>query len=133
VSSSIRASNSSEEDTTADTDGCEDEKSLSRAHALEHGGKVVELARKHGFGEFEFERTDNIIHEDKKIPASVLDAGYTAIWTGYFLSYLLAVSLNFLIKRLWTHDYSCELNRMLKHPIEYDLFVHTPCLFGGMP
>jgi len=84
VSSSIRASNSSEEDTTADTDGCEDKKSLSLAHAREHGGKVVELARKQGFGEFEFKRTDNRIYEDVKIPAPDLDGGFTAIWTGRF-------------------------------------------------
>jgi hypothetical protein len=57
VSSSIRASNSSEEDTAADTDGCEDEKLLSRAHAREHGVKVVGLARKYVFGEFESKRT----------------------------------------------------------------------------
>jgi hypothetical protein len=56
-----------EEDTAADTDGCEDEESLSRAHVREHGGKVVELARKHGFGEFDSDRAENRIYEDEQI------------------------------------------------------------------
>lgn len=49
-----------------DTDN-EDEQTLSRAHVREHGSKVVELARRHGFGEFDSDRADNRIYEDEQI------------------------------------------------------------------
>ena len=49
-----------------DTDE-EDEQTLSRAHVREHGSKVVELARRHGFGEFDSDEADNRIYEDEQI------------------------------------------------------------------
>lgn len=55
-----------DEDDAAD-DEDEDESPVSRAHVREHGSKVVELARRHGFGEFDSNRADNRIYEDEQI------------------------------------------------------------------
>ena len=48
-------------------DDDEDEPTLSRAHVREHGTNVVELARRHGFGEFTSNRAENRIYEDEQI------------------------------------------------------------------
>ena len=48
-------------------DDDEDESTVSRAHVREHGGKVVELARRHGFGAFDSNRAENRIYEDEQI------------------------------------------------------------------
>lgn len=45
----------------------EDEQAVSRAHVREHGSKVVELARRHGFSEFDSGRAENRIYEDEQI------------------------------------------------------------------
>lgn len=53
-----------DEDDTADD---EDVDTVSRAHVREHGSKVVELARRHAFGEFDSNRADNRVYEDEQI------------------------------------------------------------------
>jgi hypothetical protein len=53
-----------------DEDGSNDEEddpTVSRAHVREHGSKVVELARRHGFAEFDSDRADNRLYEDEQI------------------------------------------------------------------
>ncbi|SEP14391.1 Transposase DDE domain-containing protein [Halogranum amylolyticum] len=50
-----------------DVEDDETEQTLSRAHVREEGSKVVELARRHGFGEFDSGRADNRIYEDEQI------------------------------------------------------------------
>ena len=40
---------------------------VSRAHVCEHGSKVVELARRHGFGEFASHRAENMVYENEQI------------------------------------------------------------------
>jgi len=50
-----------------DTDDEETAFTVSRAHVREHGTKVVELARRHGFGEFDSHRADNRVYEDEQI------------------------------------------------------------------
>jgi hypothetical protein len=49
------------------SDDEEDESTVSRAHVREHGSKVVELARRHGFAEFDSDRADNRLYEDEQI------------------------------------------------------------------
>ena len=53
-----------DEDDTAED---EDVDTVSRAHVREHGSKVVELARRHAFGEFDSNRADNRVYEDEQI------------------------------------------------------------------
>jgi hypothetical protein len=48
----------------ADDDG---ESTVSRTDVREHGSKVVELVRRHGFGEFDSERAENRVYEDEQI------------------------------------------------------------------
>jgi len=48
-----------------DEDG--DEPAVTRDHVREHGSKIVELARRHAFGEFDSERADNRVYEDEQI------------------------------------------------------------------
>ncbi|WP_235019742.1 hypothetical protein [Natrialba sp. INN-245] len=50
-----------------DADDGESDSSVSRAHVREHGSKVVELARRHGFAEFDSDRADNRVYEDEQI------------------------------------------------------------------
>ena len=50
---------------------------VSRAHVREHGSKVVELARRHGFGEFASHRAENRVYEDEQIPDLFSDACLT--------------------------------------------------------
>jgi hypothetical protein len=45
----------------------EDDQGVSRAQVREHGSKVVELARRHGFAEFDSDRADNRVYEDEQI------------------------------------------------------------------
>jgi len=45
----------------------EDDHGVSRAQVREHGSKVVELARRHGFAEFDSDRADNRVYEDDQI------------------------------------------------------------------
>lgn len=45
-------------------DDTEDKPTVPRAHVCEHGSNVVELARKHGFGEFDSNRAENRVYED---------------------------------------------------------------------
>jgi len=49
------------------SDDEEDDSTVSRAHVREHGSKVVELARRHGFAEFDSDRADNRIYDDEQI------------------------------------------------------------------
>jgi hypothetical protein len=49
------------------SDDEEDDSTVSRAHVREHGSKVVELARRHGFAEFDSDRADNRLYEDEQI------------------------------------------------------------------
>ncbi len=49
------------------TDEDESGAEVSRAHVREHGGKVVELARRHGFTEFDSDRAENRVYEDEQI------------------------------------------------------------------
>jgi len=44
-----------------------DEPTATREHVREHGRKVVELARRHAFGEFDSHRSDNTVYEDEQI------------------------------------------------------------------
>jgi hypothetical protein len=64
-----------------DQDDTEDDKetdsTVSRAHVREHGSKVVELARRHGFGEFDSNRADNRVYEDEQILDLFSDACLT--------------------------------------------------------
>lgn len=53
-----------DEDDAADDD---DDSGVSRAQVREHGSKVVELARRHGFAEFDSDRADNRVYEDEQI------------------------------------------------------------------
>jgi len=50
---------------------------VSRAHVREHGSKVVELARRHGFGEFDSHRAENRVYEDEQILDLFSDACLT--------------------------------------------------------
>lgn len=50
-----------------DDDDGENDSSVSRAHVREHGSKVVELARRHGFAEFDSDRAVNRVYEDEQI------------------------------------------------------------------
>jgi len=50
-----------------DTHGDENEPTATRKHVREHGSKVVELARRHAFGEFDSHRADNTVYEDEQI------------------------------------------------------------------
>jgi len=50
---------------------------VSRAHVREHGSKVVELARRHGFGEFDSHRAKNRVYEDEQILDLFSDACLT--------------------------------------------------------
>jgi hypothetical protein len=50
---------------------------ISRAHVREHGSKVVELARRHGFGEFDSHRAANRVYEDEQILDLFSDACLT--------------------------------------------------------
>jgi hypothetical protein len=50
-----------------DTDEDEDESTATREHVREHGSKVVELARRHAFGEFDSHRAENTVYEDEQI------------------------------------------------------------------
>ena len=53
-----------------DSDDTDDEKTDStafRAHVRERGRKLVELARRHAFGEFDSHRADNTVYEDEQI------------------------------------------------------------------
>jgi hypothetical protein len=45
----------------------EDDQGVSRAQVREHGSKVVELARRHGFAKFDSDRADNRVYEDEQI------------------------------------------------------------------
>ena len=60
-----------------DVDDDEDEQPLSRAHVRKQGSKVVELARRHGFGEFGPNRTANRVYEDEQILDLFSDACLT--------------------------------------------------------
>lgn len=44
-----------------------DEPTVTREHVRKHGSKVVELARRHAFGEFDSERAENRVYEDEQI------------------------------------------------------------------
>ncbi|GGL73024.1 transposase [Halocalculus aciditolerans] len=48
-----------------DEDG--DEPTVTREHVRKHGSKVVELARRHAFGEFDSHRAENTVYEDEQI------------------------------------------------------------------
>jgi hypothetical protein len=50
-----------------DADDDEDDSGVSRAQVREHGSKVVELARRHGFAEFDSDRADNRVYKDEQI------------------------------------------------------------------
>ncbi len=54
---------SEETETTND----EDEPEATRDQIREKGTKIVELARKHGFGEFDSDRAENRVYEDEQI------------------------------------------------------------------
>ncbi|ELY62500.1 transposase [Natronococcus jeotgali] len=54
-----------EDEEEADDD--ETDSAVSRAHVREHGSKVVELARRHGFAEFDSDRAENRVYEDEQI------------------------------------------------------------------
>jgi len=64
-----------------DQDPLEDDEqtdsTVSRAHVREHGSKVVELARRHGFGEFDSHRAENRVYEDEQILDLFSDACLT--------------------------------------------------------
>ncbi|ELZ88514.1 hypothetical protein C453_01580 [Haloferax elongans ATCC BAA-1513] len=61
-----------------DTEDDEDtDSTVSRAHVREHGTKVVELARRHGFGEFDSHRAENRVYEDEQILDLFSDACLT--------------------------------------------------------
>ena len=53
-----------DEDETADDD---DELEATRDQIRQKGTKLVELARKHGFGEFDSDRAENRVYEDEQI------------------------------------------------------------------
>ena len=55
----------------------EDEPTVSRAHVREHGNNVVELARKHGFGEFDSNRAENRVYADEQILDLFANACFT--------------------------------------------------------
>ncbi|TKX43477.1 ISNCY family transposase [Halorubrum sp. SD690R] len=44
-----------------------DEPTVAREHVRKHGSKVVELARRHAFGEFDSGRAENRVYEDEQI------------------------------------------------------------------
>ncbi|ELY93750.1 hypothetical protein C484_07716 [Natrialba taiwanensis DSM 12281] len=50
-----------------DIEETEDQSTATREYVHDHGSKVVELARRHGFGEFDSGRAGNRIYEDKQI------------------------------------------------------------------
>ncbi|TMT81379.1 ISNCY family transposase [Haloterrigena sp. H1] len=50
-----------------ETNDDKSDSTVSRAHVREHGSKVVELARRHGFAEFDSDRADNRVYEDEQI------------------------------------------------------------------
>jgi len=52
-----------EDDIEKDTD----ESTVTREHVRKYGSKVVELARRHAFGEFDSDRADNRVYEDEQI------------------------------------------------------------------
>ena len=61
----------------SEDDATESLSTVSRAHVREHGSKVVELARRHGFGEFDSQRADNRVYEDEQILDLFSDACLT--------------------------------------------------------
>jgi hypothetical protein len=50
-----------------DSEEDENDSTVTREHVREHGSKVVELARRHAFGEFDSNRADNRVYEDEQI------------------------------------------------------------------
>ena len=60
-----------------ESDDGEDDSIVSRAHVREHGSKVVELARRHGFAEFDSDRAANRVYEDEQILDLFSDACLT--------------------------------------------------------
>ncbi len=44
-----------------------DEPTVTREHVRKQGNKIVELARRHAFGEFDSERAENRVYEDEQI------------------------------------------------------------------
>jgi hypothetical protein len=49
------------------TDDQQQKETQFRAHVRDHGSKIVGLARRHGFGEFDSNRADNRVYEDEQI------------------------------------------------------------------
>ena len=45
----------------------DDETTVTREHVRKQGNKIVELARRHAFGEFDSHRADNRVYEDEQI------------------------------------------------------------------
>lgn len=50
-----------------DIEETEDQSTATREYVHDHGSKVVELARRHGFSEFDSGRAGNRIYEDEQI------------------------------------------------------------------
>ncbi|THE65855.1 ISNCY family transposase [Salinadaptatus halalkaliphilus] len=50
-----------------DIEETEDQSTATRKYVHDHGSKVVELARRHGFAEFRSDRADNRVYEDEQI------------------------------------------------------------------